>query len=183
MPPWPRPLQPSLTLQIIQDRILGASAHPSLLWNSPPGALLALSAFSTSPSDFPFYYLQQGMPWGWNNLKSPIQLSTSPSQPQPQSPAKTLPESPTSLLTPGVPNSGHSSGSSVPSHPNSLCLIPPGSRPAGKFNALIWVKAPGQPPLKLIQAVAGSQHCAKVCLLASWGLGIQGGRQRTWQGP
>ncbi|KAI4544678.1 hypothetical protein MG293_004944 [Ovis ammon polii] len=47
------------TLEIIQDRISGASAHPSLLWNSPPGALLALSTFSTSPSDFPFYHLQQ----------------------------------------------------------------------------------------------------------------------------
>lgn len=52
--------QPSLLSQIIQDRISGASAHPSLLWNSPPGALLALSTFSTSPSDFPFYHLQQG---------------------------------------------------------------------------------------------------------------------------
>lgn len=75
--------QPSLTSQIIQDRILGVSAHPSLLWNSPPGALLALPTFSTSPSDFPFYYLQQGMPWGWDNLKSPQQLSPSPSQLQP----------------------------------------------------------------------------------------------------
>ncbi|KAI4588045.1 hypothetical protein MJG53_002453 [Ovis ammon polii x Ovis aries] len=83
------------TLEIIQDRISGASAHPSLLWNSPPGALLALSTFSTSPSDFPFYHLQQG------------------------------------------------------------------SRPLGRFSALIWVGAPGQPPLKLIQAVAGAQHCAQ----------------------
>lgn len=68
----PPPAQPSLTSQIIQDRILGVSAHPSLLWNSPPGALLALPSFSTSPSDFPFYHLQQGRPWGWDNLKSPI---------------------------------------------------------------------------------------------------------------
>ncbi|XP_046517626.1 exostosin-like 1 isoform X3 [Equus quagga] len=83
------------TLEIIQDRIFGASAHPSLLWNSPPGALLALSTFSTSPSDFPFYHVQQG------------------------------------------------------------------SRPVGRFSALIWVGAPGKPPLKLIQAVAGSQHCAQ----------------------
>lgn len=52
-----------LSFQVIQDRIFGTSAHPSLLWNSPPGALLALSTFSTSPQDFPFYHLQQGMPW------------------------------------------------------------------------------------------------------------------------
>ncbi|KAF5924601.1 hypothetical protein HPG69_004473 [Diceros bicornis minor] len=84
------------TLEIIQDRILGVSAHPSLQWNSPPGALLALPTFSTSLSDFPFYHIQQG------------------------------------------------------------------SRPVGRFSALIWVGAPGKPPLKLIQAVAGSQHCAQV---------------------
>ncbi|XP_065786177.1 exostosin-like 1 isoform X2 [Muntiacus reevesi] len=90
-----------LPLQIIQDRISGASAHPSLLWNSPPGALLALSTFSTSPSDFPFYHLQQG------------------------------------------------------------------SRPLGRFSALIWVGAPDQPPLKLIQAVAGAQHCAQILVLWS----------------
>nr|XP_036873781.1 exostosin-like 1 isoform X2 [Manis javanica] len=89
------------TLEIIQDRIFGAPAHPSLLWNSPPGALLALPTFSTSPSDFPFYHLQQG------------------------------------------------------------------SRPVGRFSALIWVGAPGQPPLKLIQAVAGSQHCAQILILWS----------------
>ncbi|XP_008063378.1 exostosin-like 1 isoform X1 [Carlito syrichta] len=89
------------TLEIIQDRIFGASAHPSLLWNSPPGALLALPTFSTSPRDFPFYHLQQG------------------------------------------------------------------SRPEGRFSALIWVGAPGQPPLKLIQAVAGSQHCAQILVLWS----------------
>ncbi|XP_077755158.1 exostosin-like 1 isoform X1 [Canis aureus] len=89
------------TLEIIQDRIFGASAHPSLLWNSPPGALLALPTFSTSPSDFPFYHLQRG------------------------------------------------------------------SRPVGRFSALIWVGAPGQPPLKLIQAVAGSQHCAQILVLWS----------------
>ncbi|XP_004450577.2 exostosin-like 1 isoform X1 [Dasypus novemcinctus] len=89
------------TLEIIQDRIFGASAHPALLWNSPPGALLALPTFSTSPQDFPFYHLQQG------------------------------------------------------------------SRPSGRFSALIWVGAPGQPPLKLIQAVAGSQHCAQILVLWS----------------
>ncbi|XP_045882838.1 exostosin-like 1 [Meles meles] len=89
------------TLEIIQDRIFGAPAHPSLLWNSPPGALLALPTFSTSPSDFPFYHLQRG------------------------------------------------------------------SRPAGRFSALIWVGAPGPPPLKLIQAVAGSQHCAQILVLWS----------------
>nr|XP_018874644.3 exostosin-like 1 isoform X2 [Gorilla gorilla gorilla] len=89
------------TLEVIQDRIFGTSAHPSLLWNSPPGALLALSTFSTSPQDFPFYYLQQG------------------------------------------------------------------SRPEGRFSALIWVGPPGQPPLKLIQAVAGSQHCAQILVLWS----------------
>ncbi|XP_010800837.1 exostosin-like 1 isoform X1 [Bos indicus x Bos taurus] len=89
------------TLEIIQDRVSGASAHPSLLWNSPPGALLALSTFSTSPSDFPFYHLQQG------------------------------------------------------------------SRPLGRFSALIWVGALGQPPLKLIQAVAGAQHCAQILVLWS----------------
>ncbi|XP_019288020.2 exostosin-like 1 isoform X1 [Panthera pardus] len=89
------------TLEIIQDRIFGASAHASLLWNSPPGALLALPTFSTSLSDFPFYHLQ----WG--------------------------------------------------------------SRPVGRFSALIWVGAPGQPPLKLIQAVAGSQNCAQILVLWS----------------
>ncbi|XP_069335706.1 exostosin-like 1 [Eulemur rufifrons] len=88
-------------LEIIQDRIFGTSAHPSLLWNSPPGALLALPTFSTIPQDFPFYHLQQG------------------------------------------------------------------SRPEGRFSALIWVGAPGQPPLKLIQAVAGSQHCAQILVLWS----------------
>ncbi|XP_019658431.1 exostosin-like 1 isoform X2 [Ailuropoda melanoleuca] len=89
------------TLEIIQDRIFGASAHPSLLWNSPPGALLALPTFSTSPLDFPFYHLQRG------------------------------------------------------------------SRPTGRFSALIWVGDPGQPPLNLIQAVAGSQHCAQILVLWS----------------
>uniref|UniRef100_U3D9D1 Exostosin-like 1 n=1 Tax=Callithrix jacchus TaxID=9483 RepID=U3D9D1_CALJA len=89
------------TLEVIQDRIFGTSAHPSLLWNSPPGALLALSTFSTSPQDFPFYHLHQG------------------------------------------------------------------SRPEGRFSALIWVGASGQPPLKLIQAVAGSQHCAQILVLWS----------------
>ncbi|XP_006196863.3 exostosin-like 1 isoform X1 [Vicugna pacos] len=89
------------TLEIIQDRIFGASARPSLLWNSPPGALLALPTFSTSPVDFPFYHLQQG------------------------------------------------------------------SRPVGRFSALIWVEAPGQLPLKLIQVVAGSQHCAQILVLWS----------------
>ncbi|XP_003934878.2 exostosin-like 1 isoform X2 [Saimiri boliviensis] len=89
------------TLEVIQDRIFGTSAHPSLLWNSPPGALMALSTFSTSPQDFPFYHLQQG------------------------------------------------------------------SRPEGRFSALIWVGASGQPPLKLIQAVAGSQHCAQILVLWS----------------
>ncbi|XP_003471361.2 exostosin-like 1 isoform X1 [Cavia porcellus] len=89
------------TLEIIQDRILGASAHPSLLWNSPPGALLALSIFSRSPQDFPFYHLQQG------------------------------------------------------------------SRPEGRFSALIWVGTSSQHPLKLIQAVAGSQHCAQILVLWS----------------
>ncbi|XP_054994596.1 exostosin-like 1 isoform X1 [Sorex araneus] len=84
------------TLEIIHDRILGASAHPSLLWNSPPGALLALPIFSTSPLDFPFYHLQQG------------------------------------------------------------------SQPAGRFSALVWMGALSQPPLKLIQAVADSKHCAQV---------------------
>ncbi|KAM5247127.1 exostosin-like 1 isoform 2-T2 [Ctenodactylus gundi] len=89
------------TLEIIQDRIFGTSAHPSLLWNSPPGALLAMPTFSRSPQDFPFYHLQQG------------------------------------------------------------------SRLDGRFSALIWVGAPGQPPLKLIQAVAGSQHCAQIVVLWS----------------
>lgn len=85
-------------------------------------------------------------------------------------------------LSPGsqAPQPGHSPEGSVPSHPNSLCLVPPGSRPAGRFSALIWVGAPGQPPLKLIQAVAGSQHCAQVCPLASrdpgWG-------PKTGRGP
>ncbi|XP_007934072.1 exostosin-like 1 [Orycteropus afer afer] len=89
------------TLEIIQDRIFGASAHSSVMWNSPPGALLALPTFSTRPQDFPFYHQQQG------------------------------------------------------------------SRPVGRFSALIWVGAPGQPPLKLIQAVAGSQHCAQILVLWS----------------
>ncbi|XP_029332532.1 exostosin-like 1 isoform X2 [Mus caroli] len=48
------------TLEIIQDRIWGASGHPSLMWNSPPGALLVLPTFSTSLQDFPFYHLQLG---------------------------------------------------------------------------------------------------------------------------
>ncbi|XP_073937035.1 exostosin-like 1 isoform X3 [Castor canadensis] len=89
------------TLEIIQDRIFGTSARPSLLWNSPPGALLALPTFSMSPQDFPFYHLQRG------------------------------------------------------------------SRPEGRFSALIWMGGPGHPPLKLIQAVAGSQHCAQIMVLWS----------------
>ncbi|XP_045155049.1 exostosin-like 1 isoform X2 [Echinops telfairi] len=89
------------TLEIIQDRISGVSAHPSLMWNNPPGALLALPTFSTSPQDYPFYHLQQG------------------------------------------------------------------SRPMGGFSALIQVGASAQLPLKLIQAVAGSQHCAQVLILWS----------------
>lgn len=89
------------TLEIIQERLLGASSHPSLVWNSPPGALLALPAFSLSPQDFPFYHLQLG------------------------------------------------------------------SRPQGRFSALIWVGTRGQAPLKLIQAVAGSRHCAQILLLWS----------------
>ncbi|XP_053433154.1 exostosin-like 1 isoform X4 [Nycticebus coucang] len=88
-------------LEIIQDRIFRTSAHLSLLWNSPPGALLALPTFSIIPQDFPFYHFQQG------------------------------------------------------------------SRLEGRFSALIWVGAPGQPPLKLIQAVAGSQHCAQILVLWS----------------
>ncbi|XP_048206519.1 exostosin-like 1 [Perognathus longimembris pacificus] len=89
------------TLEIIQDRIFAASAHPSLLWNSPPGALLAPPTFSMSPWDFPFYHLQLG------------------------------------------------------------------SQPEDRFSALIWVGALGQAPLKLIQAVAGSQHCAQIVVLWS----------------
>uniref|UniRef100_A0A8D2CKD6 Exostosin-like 1 n=1 Tax=Sciurus vulgaris TaxID=55149 RepID=A0A8D2CKD6_SCIVU len=89
------------TLEIIQGRIPGAPTHPSLLWNSPPGALLALPTFSLSPQDFPFYHLQLG------------------------------------------------------------------SRPEGRFSALIWVGTPGEVPLKLIQAVAGSQHCAQILVLWS----------------
>uniref|UniRef100_UPI004038B3D9 exostosin-like 1 n=1 Tax=Callospermophilus lateralis TaxID=76772 RepID=UPI004038B3D9 len=84
------------TLEIIQDRFFGAPTHPSLLWNSPPGALLARPTFSLSPQEFPFYHLQLG------------------------------------------------------------------SRPEGRFSTLIWVGPPGQTPLKLIQAVAASQHCAQV---------------------
>uniref|UniRef100_F6UQF2 Exostosin like glycosyltransferase 1 n=1 Tax=Monodelphis domestica TaxID=13616 RepID=F6UQF2_MONDO len=90
------------TLEIIRDRIFRAAARPWLLWNAPPGGLLALPTFSTQPGDFPFYYLQRG------------------------------------------------------------------SRPSGKFSALIWVGALDQPPLKLIQEVAGSQHCAQVCLFPNW---------------
>ncbi|KAL6033929.1 hypothetical protein STEG23_007204 [Scotinomys teguina] len=89
------------TLEIIQDRIWGASARPSLMWNSPPGALLALPTFSTSLKDFPFYHLQQG------------------------------------------------------------------SSPEGSFSALIWVGVSGEPLLKLIQAVAGSRHCAQILILWS----------------
>ncbi|XP_056651482.1 exostosin-like 1 isoform X2 [Monodelphis domestica] len=89
------------TLEIIRDRIFRAAARPWLLWNAPPGGLLALPTFSTQPGDFPFYYLQRG------------------------------------------------------------------SRPSGKFSALIWVGALDQPPLKLIQEVAGSQHCAQILVLWS----------------
>ncbi|KAG8506714.1 Exostosin-like 1 [Galemys pyrenaicus] len=92
----------STTLEVIQDRVFGAAAHPWLLWNSPPGALLALPTFSTSTSDFPFYHRGQR-----------------------------------------------------------------GSHPGGRFSALIWVGALSQPPLKLIQAVAGSQHCAQILVLWS----------------
>nr|XP_006975712.1 exostosin-like 1 isoform X1 [Peromyscus maniculatus bairdii] len=89
------------TLEIIQDRVWGASAHPSLMWNSPPGALLALPTFSTSLKDFPFYHQQQG------------------------------------------------------------------SSPESRFSALIWVGVSGEPLLKLIQAVAGSRHCAQILILWS----------------
>ncbi|XP_034357681.1 exostosin-like 1 isoform X1 [Arvicanthis niloticus] len=87
------------TLEIIQDRIWGASAHPSLMWNSPPGALLALPTFSTSLQDFPFYHLQLG------------------------------------------------------------------SNPGSRFTAMIWVGDSGESLLKLIQEVAGSQHCAQILIL------------------
>ncbi|XP_006883558.1 PREDICTED: exostosin-like 1 [Elephantulus edwardii] len=89
------------TLEIIQDRILGASGHSSLMWNSVPGALLALTTFSTNPENFPFYHLHQG------------------------------------------------------------------SHPVGRFSALIRVEASGLFPLKLIQAVAGSKHCAQILVLWS----------------
>lgn len=39
---------------------------------------------------------------------------------------------------------------------------------------MIWVGASGESLLKLIQEVAGSQHCAQVCPPDSWGSGIQG---------
>ncbi|XP_004592427.2 exostosin-like 1 [Ochotona princeps] len=47
-------------LEILRARIFGASVHDWLLWNNPPGALLALPTFSMNPQDFPFYHLQQG---------------------------------------------------------------------------------------------------------------------------
>lgn len=48
------------SLQIIKDRIFHQESRPRLFWNMLPGGLLALPEFSTSPNDFPFYYLQQG---------------------------------------------------------------------------------------------------------------------------
>lgn len=39
---------------------------------------------------------------------------------------------------------------------------------------MIWVGASGEPLRKLIQEVAGSQHCAQVCPPDSWGSGIRG---------
>ncbi|XP_051844125.1 LOW QUALITY PROTEIN: exostosin-like 1 [Antechinus flavipes] len=89
------------TLEIIRDRIFRAASRPWLLWNAPPGGLLALPTFSTHLGDFPFYYSQHG------------------------------------------------------------------SRPSGRFSALIWVGPLDQPPLKLIQEVAGSQHCAQILVLWS----------------
>ncbi|XP_027720614.1 exostosin-like 1 isoform X3 [Vombatus ursinus] len=83
------------TLEIVRDRIFRAASRPRLLWNAPPGGLLALPTFSTHLGDFPFYYLRHG------------------------------------------------------------------SRPSGRFSALIWVGSLDQPPVKLIQEVAGSQHCAQ----------------------
>ncbi|KAM4873520.1 exostosin-like 1 [Thomomys bottae] len=89
------------TLEIIQDRIFGTAAHPSLQWNSPPGALLAPPTFLMNPQDLPFYHLPQG------------------------------------------------------------------AHAEDRFSALIWVRTLGQAPLKLIQAVAGSQYCVQIVVLWS----------------
>ncbi|XP_072465505.1 exostosin-like 1 [Notamacropus eugenii] len=42
-----------------------------------------------------------------------------------------------------------------------------GSHPSDRFSALIWVGSLDPPPLKLIQEVAGSQHCAQILVLWS----------------
>lgn len=100
-----------------------------------------------------------------NSLKSLCSLFPSLLQPPSFNPSKTtqytlqhscLPESPTHLST----------GGSVLFH-LIFCVIPLDARAADRFSALIWVGALSQAPLKLIQAVADSKHCAQILVLWS----------------
>lgn len=120
---------------------LWSICSPSLLWNSPQGHSWPCPL--STASDLPSTTYNKVSALGWDNLKS---LATRPKS----APASTLrshqalSKSPTSRL-PQVPNSGHSPGGSVPSHPNSLC--PHSSRLVllGRFSALIWVGLQASP--------------------------------------
>lgn len=146
-PPGPRPVLPQTPPTATPAT---ASAQPSHftdysgpdLWSicsrlatveQPPGCTPGLAHFFHKPLGLPLlppttgYALgvgQWGTSWGWDNLKSLHQLFPSLSQPQPYSPAKPLPDSPTALLAPGVPSSGHSLGGPVPSYPNNRVSFP-----------------------------------------------------------
>lgn len=176
---WPWTHRP---LALLSSSLISGYSGPDLWTISSPLAAVEQPPRGT-PGPVYFFHKPPGLPLlppatgyalgaGQPEVPSVLPRAAPASSGEPhQDPSQAL----TFLLAPGIPYSGLSSWGSVPSHPNSLCLIPPGSRPEGRFSALIWVGPPGQPPLKLIQAVAGSQHCAQVCPLPSWSPGIQGG--------
>ncbi|KAK6474157.1 exostosin-1c-like [Huso huso] len=49
------------TLEIIKDRVFGRMSRNKLMWNTLPGGLFVLPEYSSHLSDFPFYYLNQGL--------------------------------------------------------------------------------------------------------------------------
>ncbi|XP_037119124.1 exostosin-1b [Syngnathus acus] len=49
------------TLEIIQDRLLEHSSRSTLMWNTHPGGLFALSQYSSYLGDFPFFYATFGI--------------------------------------------------------------------------------------------------------------------------
>ncbi|MGH0125446.1 UNVERIFIED_CONTAM: hypothetical protein FKN15_031944 [Acipenser sinensis] len=49
------------TLEIIKDRVFTRVSRNKLMWNTLPGGLFVLPEYSSHLSDFPFYYLNQGL--------------------------------------------------------------------------------------------------------------------------